>query len=256
MVSANKIPVALYICLIQAAGVFRGLFLPSAFYPLRGRPMKGLIVGLGNPEPKYLDTRHNLGFMAVDELLRKGDAMLLSNGKFKCDLWKIRLAGEDWLVAKPLTYMNLSGECVQPLAAWHRIEPQDILVIHDDLDLAPGRMKMKKGGGNAGHNGLKSITQLLSTPDFYRLRLGIGRPTVGETIGWVLGRMSLEDHRTFEKMLPTVLVCVQQFAKGETSTAIRTANGYTSDESTPKTPEGEVKTTKISNTTDLRQNTD
>lgn len=192
--------------------------------------MDGMIVGLGNPEPKYLDTRHNLGFLVVDELISRCGASSLSGGKFKAELWKARVSGGDWLLVKPQTYMNLSGESVQPLAAWHRLEPPQILVIHDDLDLAPGRMKFKKGGGNAGHNGLKSITQMLGTPDFYRLRLGIGRPQVGETIGWVLGRLSSADRLAFENMLPTVRLCVDQFAAGEMSAALRTANGYADEE--------------------------
>lgn len=196
--------------------------------------MDGMIVGLGNPEPKYLDTRHNLGFLVVDQLLSHCGAGSLSGAKFKAELWKARVSGGDWLLVKPQTYMNLSGECVQPLAAWHRLEPHQILVIHDDLDLAPGRMKFKKGGGNAGHNGLKSITQMLGTPDFYRLRLGIGRPQAGETIGWVLGRLSPTDRSAFEKMLPTVRACVELFAAGDVSAATRTANGYASEEPVAK----------------------
>ena len=124
--------------------------------------------------------------------------------------------------------MNLSGECVQPLAAWHRIEPDRILVIHDELDLPPGRMKLKKGGGNAGHNGLKSITERLGTPDFHRLRLGIGRSPHGgdDTINWVLGRFSPEDQAAFERMLPAVLDVLGLFAAGDIEAATREANGY------------------------------
>ena len=133
----------------------------------------GLIVGLGNPGKQYESTRHNMGFLFVDELLREAkNVSSMSGDKFRCELWKAALPGspDQWLIAKPQTFMNLSGECVQPLAAWHRLLPENILVVHDELDIAPGRMKFKKGGGNAGHNGLKSITQRLGTPDFYRLR--------------------------------------------------------------------------------------
>ena len=171
----------------------------------------GLIVGLGNPGRQYENTRHNMGFMTIDALLREARAVTpLSGGKFRCALWKAELpvpavpsrtgraggagravsgsackpapksapgtAGIPWLLAKPETFMNLSGDCVQPLAAWHRITPDRLLVVHDELDLPPGRMKFKKGGGNAGHNGLKSICERLGTPEFYRLRLGIGHP--------------------------------------------------------------------------------
>lgn len=195
-----------------------------------------LIVGLGNPEPKYVGTRHNIGFAVVDELVSRSGLAPQAGSKYKCNLWKGRLAGsiDDCLFAQPLTYMNLSGECVQPLAAWHRLEPSQILVIHDELDLPCGRMKFKKGGGNAGHNGLKSITQMLGTPDFYRLRVGIGKPLVGDTYNWVLGKPSPEDRLAFDKMLPTILECVALFTAENPSAALRKANGYTSDEPAPK----------------------
>lgn len=193
----------------------------------------GLIVGLGNPGRRYENTRHNMGFLTVDALLREARGVTaLSGSKFRCDLWKAELrapgAAVPWLVAKPVTFMNLSGECVQPLAAWHRIGPDRILVIHDELDLPPGRMKFKKGGGNAGHNGLKSISERLGTPDFYRLRLGIGRSPHGgdDTINWVLGRFSPEEQAAFEQMLPTVLRVLDLFAAGDVEAATREANGY------------------------------
>lgn len=137
-------------------------------------------------------------------------------------------AGIPWLVAKPETFMNLSGDCVQPLAAWHRITPDRLLVIHDELDLPPGRMKFKKGGGNAGHNGLKSICERLGTPEFYRLRLGIGRSPHGgdDTINRVLGRVSSEEQLVFERMLPTALRVIELFAAGAPDAAMREANGY------------------------------
>lgn len=219
----------------------------------------GLIVGLGNPGRRYENTRHNMGFLTVDALLREARGVTeLSGSKFRCDLWKAELSAPvaegravregraeragrtegrsgkpsqtsaPWLVARPTTFMNLSGECVQPLAAWHRIEPDRILVIHDELDLPPGRMKLKKGGGNAGHNGLKSINERLGTPDFHRLRLGIGRSPHGgdDTINWVLGRFSPEDQAAFERMLPAVLDVLGLFAAGDIEAATREANGY------------------------------
>ena len=177
----------------------------------------GLIVGLGNPGKQYESTRHNMGFLFVDELLREAkNVSSMSGDKFRCELWKAALPGspDQWLIAKPQTFMNLSGECVQPLAAWHRLLPENILVVHDELDIAPGRMKFKKGGGNAGHNGLKSITQRLGTPDFYRLRLGIGRSPHGgeDTVNWVLGRLSPEAQDAFRKQLPAAFEVVRLFA--------------------------------------------
>ena len=191
----------------------------------------GLIVGLGNPGKQYESTRHNMGFLFVDELLREAkNVSSMSGDKFRCELWKAALPGspDQWLIAKPQTFMNLSGECVQPLAAWHRLLPENILVVHDELDIAPGRMKFKKGGGNAGHNGLKSITQRLGTPDFYRLRLGIGRSPHGgeDTVNWVLGRLSPEAQDAFRKQLPAALEVVRLFAEGNIPAATHAANAF------------------------------
>lgn len=209
----------------------------------------GLIVGLGNPGRQYEETRHNLGFLTVDALLREARAVSpLSGGKFRCELWKAELpppegAGRGrqtsgpafsaspvgvWLLAKPQTFMNLSGESVQPLAAWHRITADRILVVHDEMDLPPGRMKFRKGGGAAGHNGLKSICERLGTADFYRLRLGTGRSPHGgaDTVNWVLGRPDTNERAAFERMLPAALQVIFLFAAGDMDAAARQANGY------------------------------
>lgn len=194
----------------------------------------GLVVGLGNPGKQYEQTRHNMGFLAVDAFLREArNVSAMSGDKFKCALWKGTLPGypEPWLFAKPQTFMNLSGQCVQPLAAWNRIPPDRILVVHDELDLAPGRMKFKKGGGNAGHNGLKSITQTLGTPDFYRLRLGIGRSPHGggDTVNWVLGKIPPADMELFDRMVPALLDVVRLFAGGDIPAATQTANAFVAE---------------------------
>ena len=191
--------------------------------------LHGLIVGLGNPGPSYEGTRHNLGFYCIDELLRDMESVSEQSGaRFHCLLWKGRFKAldGDWLLAKPQTFMNLSGDCVQPLAAWHRIPPERLLVIHDELDLPPGRMKFKRGGGNAGHNGLKSITQRLGTPDFARLRIGIGRPQGGDTVSWVLGRPVPQDRQAIARLFPDALACVLAFARGDIAEATRLANAH------------------------------
>lgn len=198
--------------------------------------LAGLIVGLGNPGRQYEGSRHNLGFMAVDALLREVDASSESGSRFRCELWKCRFPGGGvWLVAKPQTFMNLSGEAVQPLAAWHRLPVERILVVHDELDLAPGRMKFKRGGGNAGHNGLKSIASCLGSPDFYRLRLGIGRSPYGgqDTVNWVLGRPSAEDRQTIEAALPTALQVIRLFVAADMEGAAREANAFRVEASSP-----------------------
>lgn len=192
--------------------------------------MAGLVVGLGNPGPQYALTRHNLGFLAVDALLEHAQRVSpLGRNSFKAEAWQGWLPGgsEPWVFVKPQTFMNLSGECVQPLAAWYRIEPACILVIHDEVDIAPGRMKCKLGGGNAGHNGLKSITERLGTPEFWRLRLGVGRsPHPGDMVNWVLGRLTDEEQNLFRSLLPTLREVVEAFAAGEGTRAVRLANGY------------------------------
>jgi PTH1 family peptidyl-tRNA hydrolase len=196
-------------------------------------PFAGLIVGLGHPGPQYEGTRHNLGFLFVDALLAAAErdrrpAGALSGGKFRCLLWKAQLQdGRTWLTAKPQTFMNASGECVQALAAWHRLAPDRIIVVHDEMDLPRGRMRFKIGGGNAGHNGLASITQCLGVPDFYRLRLGIGRPPYsGDAMNWVLGRFSAQEQTLHPKILQAALDVLRDFVPDDPQKAIRAANSF------------------------------
>lgn len=133
-----------------------------------------LVVGLGNPGPKYAGTRHNVGFMVVDRLAERARAAPFT-GKFKGELTSCHLAGEQVLLLKPLTFMNVSGDCVQPAMAFYKLHPDQLIVIHDDLDLELGQLKLKKGGGHGGHNGIRHISQRLG-PEFIRIRAGIGRP--------------------------------------------------------------------------------
>jgi PTH1 family peptidyl-tRNA hydrolase len=197
----------------------------------------GLIVGLGNPGREYAHTRHNLGFMFVDLLLRRAaDRYLpvteLAGGAFRCRLWKIVWPGNrPWLALQPQTFMNLSGECVQPVAAWYRIPPSRIFVVHDELDLPCGRMRCKTGGGNAGHNGLISISRRLGTPDFYRLRLGIGRPPPDlDAAAWVLGRFSQDDLHLCSRALEVGFEVACAFIDGDPAAAIRLANSFRAED--------------------------
>src|SRR5207245_1692397 len=134
-----------------------------------------LIVGLGNPGPEYAGNRHNIGFMVVDEIARRARLGGGWRSKFGGEIWQGDVAGTRAALVKPMKYMNLSGEVVQPAAAFLKIEPDRLLVVHDELDLPFGRMQIKVGGGTAGHNGLKSIAQRMGTPEFLRVRVGIGR---------------------------------------------------------------------------------
>ena len=139
------------------------------------QPIK-LIVGLGNPGAEYEATRHNAGFWWLDRLAAELRTGFAREAKFHGLVGRARHAGEDLWLLKPTTFMNRSGRAVVALALYYKILPDEILVVHDEIDLPPGVVKMKKGGGNAGHNGLKDITAHLTTPDFWRLRLGVGHP--------------------------------------------------------------------------------
>ncbi|MFI3271109.1 MAG: aminoacyl-tRNA hydrolase [Pseudomonadota bacterium] len=197
--------------------------------------ISGLIVGLGNPGREYELTRHNFGFLFADAVCQAAQDMVggrcdtLTTGKKKYELWRCDLiAGQDpWLVAKPLTFMNLSGEAVIAIASYYRIKPSQIVVVHDELSLPLGRMRFKLGGGNAGHNGLKSITQCLGTPDFYRLRLGIGRPEhEGPVTNWVLGRFAASDTKVLESVLDAGLEGLHTFAKQGLNAATMKINSF------------------------------
>jgi peptidyl-tRNA hydrolase, PTH1 family len=164
-----------------------------------------LWVGLGNPEPGMARQRHNIGFMAIDVIAcRHGFSPWRQ--RFKGMVAEGVVGGEKILALRPLTYMNLSGESVQAAAGFFKIEPPGITVFHDELDLAPGKVRVKRGGGAAGHNGLRSMDQMLGSPDYWRVRLGIGHPgDKNRVTGYVLSDFSKED-------LPWLLPCLDAVA--------------------------------------------
>jgi len=160
-----------------------------------------LFVGLGNPGAEHAKQRHNIGFMAMDAI---ADAYDFSpwRDKNKGHLSEGRLGGTKILLLKPQTYMNLSGESVQPVVAFYKIPPDRIIVFHDELDLAAAAIKVKKGGGNAGHNGLKSISKMLGTDDYIRVRMGIDHPGDRARVnGHVLGHFREEEYRWLDPLL-------------------------------------------------------
>ena len=182
-----------------------------------------IIAGLGNPGKEYENTRHNIGFDVIDRLAEEENIAVMES-KHKALIGKGYVAGQKVILAKPQTFMNLSGQCVQPLLAWHKLKPEQLVVAHDELDIPAGELRFKRGGGNAGHNGLKSITELLGTPDFYRLRLGIGRPPhKGDVINWVLGRPDAEDAERLRAVLPKALDTLFAFADKGLEAAVREA---------------------------------
>ena len=135
-----------------------------------------LLVGLGNPGAEYESTRHNAGFWWVDQVCQQTGTKLNLEAKFFGQAGRVKLANSELWALKPTTFMNASGRAVGALAKFYKIPPEAILVVHDELDLPAGTVKLKQGGGHGGHNGLKDITAQLGTPDFWRLRLGIGHP--------------------------------------------------------------------------------
>ena len=159
-----------------------------------------LLVGLGNPGPEYAATRHNAGFWWLDAAASSLHATLAPERSYHGLAARVsRPDGPLWLLA-PMTYMNLSGKSVAALARFFKIEPGEILVVHDELDLQPGQIKIKLGGSPAGHNGLKDIHAQLGTPDYWRLRLGIGHPGVkAEVVDYVLRKPAPEQREAIEK---------------------------------------------------------
>lgn len=175
---------------------------------------KGLIIGLGNPGLEYRFTPHNAGFLTLDRVLEAhADRWsLLSSPVPKCELWRGTLLQAKWLAAKPLTYMNLSGEAIGPLARWYKLAPEQLLVVHDELDLPQGTLRFKQGGGAAGHKGILSITSSLGTNMFYRLRVGIGRPATDmPTAGYVLRRFSAAEQAAMEQTVRRAAQAVHDY---------------------------------------------
>lgn len=152
-----------------------------------------LWVGLGNPGAEHARQRHNIGFMALDAIARR-HGFAPWRKRYKGEAAEGSIGGVKILALKPQTYMNGSGDSVQPAAAFHKIAPAEIWAFHDELDLAPGKVRVKKGGGVAGHNGLRDMQRALGTPDYWRVRLGIGHPGIKEKVhGHVLGNFAKVD---------------------------------------------------------------
>ncbi|MEZ4520041.1 MAG: aminoacyl-tRNA hydrolase [Thermomicrobiales bacterium] len=151
-----------------------------------------MIVGLGNVGSKYAGTRHNLGFEVIDELAKRSHAGAPRN-RFDARIHETNFGGTRVVLAAPTTMMNNSGFAVAQLIRWYKLPPEKLLVIYDELDIPFGKMRLRPSGGAGGHNGIKSIIEQLGTADFPRVRVGVGRPTSGSTIGFLLSRFSTEE---------------------------------------------------------------
>lgn len=173
-----------------------------------------LVVGLGNPGQKYAATRHNIGFIAADAIVRRynfsGPQL-----KFKAEVFEGKIGGQKVLVVKPQTFMNLSGETVQAMVQFYKLPLSQVVVIHDELDLLPGKVRMKLGGGAAGHNGLRSIDQLAGN-EFHRMRIGIGHPGDKDLVhSYVLGPMMGEESKQQEVVIGAIVEAFPLLAEGQ-----------------------------------------
>lgn len=186
-----------------------------------------LIVGLGNPEPKYDRTRHNIGFAAVDALAKAWGISLSENKKFQGEVGEgIGINGAKIRLLKPLTYMNLSGQSVLAVTHWHKIPAESVLIIYDEMDLPIGKTRLRLSGSAGGHNGMKSIISHLHTDKFPRLRIGIGKPKkdADGTISHVLGKFSPDEAALMTKVLDFVVDCTEIALKQGVEMAMNRCN--------------------------------
>lgn len=181
-----------------------------------------MIVGLGNIGTEYEHTRHNAGFWLIDELAWQWKVSLREEKKFHGEVVRASFNGNDVWLLKPHTYMNLSGKAVSALAQFYKIQPNEILVVHDELDIPCGKIRLKLGGGNGGHNGLKDIQAKLGTPNFYRLRLGIDHPGDRNlVVGYVLNKPSPEQRQQIDDSIRKSLQGLPLFLDGDMEAAMR-----------------------------------
>jgi peptidyl-tRNA hydrolase, PTH1 family len=172
-----------------------------------------LVVGLGNPGKEYERTRHNAGFWLVERFAQANGMVLRKDPKFKALVGKH--AGGAWFLL-PQSFMNLSGQPVQMLAGFFKIKPEEVLVVHDELDFPPGTARLKQGGGIAGHNGLKDISQRLATHEYWRLRLGVGKPPAGmEGADYVLQKPSADDRAAIDAAIEKSVAVLPQILAGD-----------------------------------------
>ena len=174
-----------------------------------------LIAGLGNPGAEYADTRHNAGFRFLDALLEGSNLSLQTENRFAGRVVRLSIKGRDvWLLA-PDTFMNHSGEAVSKLARYYKIPVEEILVVHDELDLAPGTVRLKKGGGAGGHNGISDVIEKLASPEFLRLRIGIGRPSSSaQVVSFVLKKAPPAEQELIDVAIRDALQHVGDIVQG------------------------------------------
>ncbi|WP_207891968.1 aminoacyl-tRNA hydrolase [Thiogranum longum] len=181
------------------------------------------MVGLGNPGSEYEPTRHNAGFWFVDDLARRCRQEFHAEPRFHSEVARCQLDGNECRLQKPLTFMNRSGQAVGALMRFFKIPVEQILVVHDELDLEPGTVRLKKGGGHGGHNGLRDLISHLGSKDFYRLRIGIGHPGHrDQVVDYVLKKPSVSDRRLIEDAICDALDVMPGVVEGQIEKAMHT----------------------------------
>ncbi len=178
-----------------------------------------LLVGLGNPGNKYKETRHNVGFRFLDLLAKHEGLRFDAAPRFHAEIAVWNRNGEKITLIKPQTFMNNSGESIAPLARYYQVEEKDVIVIYDDLDLPSRKLRIKKGGGHGGHNGLRSMHAHMPTTDYVRVKVGIGRPVHGDISAWVLGRADEADRADEACLFSALLDEIDSLLNGDTDTA-------------------------------------
>lgn len=179
------------------------------------------VVGLGNPGPKYAETRHNAGFWFVDALAREHGAVLRAEKKFFGEVARLSTPGSDCWLLKPMTYMNHSGRAIAAFSKFYRLDPEQILIVYDELDLDPGKVRLKTGGGHGGHNGMRDASSALGTPNFHRLRIGIGHPGhKNAVVAYVLARPGKAEQAAIEGGIDEALRQWEMIQAGELQKAM------------------------------------
>ena len=191
----------------------------------RGQSYK-LVVGLGNPGDEYKDTRHNAGFMAVDALMKKLPGAFQENNGHSSVFWKGRSRGGNIFLQKPMTFMNLSGKAVSKLMKFQKIEPKEVLLIFDDLDLPFGKLRIKNGGGTGGHNGVESVINEIGSSQFARLRIGIGKKAGNGQADHVLGGFDESERESLPELMSVVSEAAKLILYRGVSPAMNQYNGF------------------------------
>ena len=184
-----------------------------------------VVAGLGNPGAQYANTPHSVGFETVDAIAAAAGAPWEEKRQFKCLMARVAIAGQAVLLVKPQTFMNLSGESVAPVVKYHNATPADLVVVHDDIDLPLGRLRIRKGGSCGGHNGVRNVIERLGTQDFTRLKIGVGKDK-SNVVGFVLGKFSPEARKTMDVVVAEAAKAVAAILENGPDRAMNAFNAF------------------------------